>query len=124
MKLSRNQQGWTFLGVLTVLIVAGIFVSIGFKLTPAYTDHRTLKSLMTDTIRDRSLLSESKREIELSVIKRLRLNNMKMPKEFMKIEKDKGTVKLIVDYVIRVPIFYNVDALMTFKETYEGQELE
>ncbi len=35
MKLPHKQGGWTALGVLTVLIVAGIFVSIGFKLAPA-----------------------------------------------------------------------------------------
>jgi hypothetical protein len=124
MKLRRSQQGWTALGVLTVLIVAGIFVSIGFKLAPAYSDNRTLNSMMLDTVRDRALLSESKREIELAVLKRARLNNMALPKDYMKIEKDKGTVSLIVDYEVRVPIFHNVDAVMTFKETYEGQEIE
>ncbi len=123
-RLSKEQGGWTFTGVLLVLIVAGIFVSIGFKLAPVYADHDTLKSLMADTIQDRHLLSQSKRDIELSVIKRMRINNTKLPKDFMKISKEKGTVSIDIDYEIRLPIYGNVDAVVYFKELYEGQELE
>ncbi len=124
MKLPRKQKGWTALGLLTVMIVAGIFISVGFSLAPAYADHRTMQSMMTDTIRDRSLLSKRNREIQLSVIKRMQLNNTALPKGFMKISRDKGTVTIDIDYEIRVPIFANVDAVMSFKDSYEGQELE
>ena len=124
MKLPRKQQGWTALGLLAVMIVAGIFVSVGFKLAPVYADHNTLQALLTDTIRNRALLSKKKREIELSVIKRMRLNNTALPKDFMKIVKDKGSVFRKIDYEMRVPIVSNVDAVMSFKESYEGEELE
>ena len=124
MDYRKRQGGWTFTGLLLVLIVAGIFVAVGFKLAPAYADHETLKSLMSDTIRDRQLLSEHKAEIELSVIRRMRINNMKLPEKFMEISKDKGTVTLTIDYEIRIPIFANVDAVVYFNEVYEGQELD
>ncbi len=124
MTFAGRQRGWSFTGVLIVLMVAGIFVSVGFKLAPAYADHNTLKSIMTDTIRDRQLLSKSRRDIEISVIRRMRINNTKLPKDFMKISKDKGTVTIDINYDVRIPIFQNVDALVWFEEKYEGQELE
>ncbi len=122
--LMKKQQGWSFTGLMLVLMVAGLFVAVGFKLAPAYADHSTLKSIMEDVISDRHLLSEKKHDIRLTITKRLRLNNTTMPKDFLVIEKDKGTVKLIVNYELRVPMFYNVDALVYFDEVYEGRELD
>ena len=77
---------------------------------------------MVDTQRDQQLMAESKSEIELSLIKKLRINNMNLPKEFMKITKDKGDVFMDIDYEIRIPIFMNVDAVVSFKEQYVGRE--
>jgi uncharacterized membrane protein (DUF106 family) len=118
----HRQAGWSFLGLLGFLLVAGVFVTVAFKLVPAYTDHETLKSIMVDTQRDQQLMAESKSEIELSLIKKLRINNMNLPKEFMKITKDKGDVFMDIDYEIRIPIFMNVDAVVSFKEQYVGRE--
>ncbi len=124
MSLPQRQQGWSFTGLLIVLLVAGIFITVAFKLVPAYADYYTLTSIMEDTIEDRALISQRKHDIESSVIKRLRVNNMRLPKEFMTIEKDKGDVTLTIDYEIRTPLFHNVDAVMSFKQEYKGQELE
>ena len=122
MLLKHRQGGWSFLGLLGFLLVAGIFVSIGFKIVPAYTDHETLKSILVDTQRDQALMAKSKSDIELSMTKKLRINNMKLPEKFLKITKDKGDVFLDVDYEVRIPIFMNVDAVVSFKEQYIGRE--
>lgn len=120
-----RQGGWSFSGLLVVLVVAGIFVTVGFKLVPAYTDHQTLKSIMQSTISDRSLLSKSKREIQTGIRKKMGINNMRdIPKEYLKITKEKGEVFLDIDYEVRTPIFANVDAVVSFKEQYVGRELE
>lgn len=123
--MNRKQGGWTFLGVLALLIVAGIFVTVGFKLAPAYADHNTLKSIMTDVIADRHLLSERKHAIKSKLSHRYRTNSMyDFPQDAVTIEKDKGTVRLLVKYEKRIPIFANVDAVVYFEETYEGRELD
>tara|TARA_R110002094_G_scaffold43364_2_gene55501 strand:- start:2382 stop:2756 length:375 start_codon:yes stop_codon:yes gene_type:complete len=123
MRLVKHRQGgWSFLSLLVFLLVAGVFVSIGFKLVPAYTDHETLKSILVSTQNDRALMAKTKNEIELSLTKKLRINNMKLPEKFLKITKDKGDVFLDIDYEIRIPIFMNVDAVVSFKEQYIGRE--
>ncbi|MEH6649311.1 MAG: DUF4845 domain-containing protein [Motiliproteus sp.] len=120
-----RQGGWSFSGLLVVLVVVGIFVAVGFKLVPAYTDHETLKSIMQSTISDQALLSKSKREIKAGIGKKTRMNNMRdIPKDYVKITKEKGEVFLNIDYEIRIPIFANVDAVVSFKEQYVGRELE
>lgn len=123
MRLVKHRQGgWSFLSLLVFLLVAGVFVSIGFKLVPVYTDHETLKSILVSTQNDRALMAKTKNEIELSLTKKLRINNMKLPEKFLKITKDKGDVFLDIDYEIRIPIFMNVDAVVSFKEQYIGRE--
>ena len=123
MRLVKHRQGgWSFLSLLVFLLVAGVFVSIGFKLVPVYTDHETLKSILVSTQNDRALMAKTKNEIELSLTKKLRINNMKLPEKFLKITKDKGDVFLGIDYEIRIPIFMNVDAVVSFKEQYIGRE--
>lgn len=124
MTLKHRQAGWTFYGVLAFLLVAGTVVSVGFKLSPAYADWYTLKEVMESTANDRALLSKNPREIRNSLYKRMGINNLKLPKEFVTITKDKGDVFLDVDYEIRTPLFGNVDAVMTFKQRFAGKELE
>ncbi len=122
MHSTHRQAGWSFLGLLVFLLVAGVFVSVGFKLAPAYTDHQTLKSIMADTQRDQQLMARSKAEIKSSLNKKLSINNMNLPKEFMTITKDKGDVLMDIAYEVRIPIFMNVDAVVSFKEQYVGRE--
>ncbi|MFT6915080.1 MAG: hypothetical protein ACJAWL_001383 [Motiliproteus sp.] len=119
---THRQGGWSFLGLLIFLLVAGAFMTVGFKLVPAYTDHEALKSILVDTQRDQLLMAKSKQEIALNLTKKLRINNLSLPKEFIKISKDKGDVLMDVDYEIRMPIFMNVDAVVSFKEQYLGHE--
>lgn len=125
LKTRNRQGGWTFLGLLSILIVAGVFVAVGFKLAPAYQDHRTLQSILQDMVADRHLMSESKHAIKTRLSKRFTINSMyEFPRDAVKIEKDKGTVLLIAKYERRFPIFMNVDAVVHFDEVYEGQELD
>ncbi|WP_210396708.1 DUF4845 domain-containing protein [Motiliproteus sediminis] len=119
-----TQGGWSFTGLISVLTVAGIFLSIAFKLAPAYADFYTLQDIMESTTADRAELAKDMRTIKLNVEKKLGINNMKLPKDFLTISKDKGTVHFDVDYEIRTPIFHNVDAVMSFKQRFTGQELE
>ncbi len=124
MKLKQHQGGWSFLSLMTALIVVGVFVAVAFKLAPAYNDHQTLKSIMQSTQSDQQLMSQGKRDIRLGVGKKMRINNLDLPKEFLKITKEKGDVFLDVEYQVRIPIFANVDALVSFKEQYVGRELD
>lgn len=120
----KGQRGWTFSGLLAVLVVVGIFVGVAFKLAPAYTDFYTLESIMESVIQDRRLLAKPNTEVKLSIRRRMGINNLKLPQDFLSISRDKGTVHLDVDYEIRTPIFHNVDAVMSFKKRYSGQEVD
>jgi len=121
---SSRQAGWTFTGLISVLVVAGVFLSVGFKLAPAYADFYTLQDIMDATVADRAQLGRPNRDLLLDIGKKMRINNLQLPEKFVEIIRDKGTVHFDVSYEIRTPIFHNLDAVMTFKQRFTGQELE
>ncbi len=122
--MKDKQGGWSFLSLLTFLLIAGVFVTVAFKLVPAYTDHQTLNSIMQSTQSDQQLLSRNKREIIRGINKKMSINNMKLPEGYLKITQDKGDVLLDIAYEVRIPIFLNVDAVVSFKEQYVGRQLD
>ncbi len=122
-KWQHNQAGWTFTGLLFVLLVSGIFLSVAFKLGPHYADHYTLNTIMEEVVADRQLIGKKTFDVEAAIRKHLNMNNMHLPKDFLSIKRDQGDVTLSVNYVIQEPLFYNVDALITFSDTYVGQPL-
>jgi len=60
MKPTRKQQtGASFFSILIVLLVAGFFFSVAFKLYPAYLDYNTVDSVLTQVSTDRDELQKS-----------------------------------------------------------------
>ena len=120
MVLRNRQQGATFFSTMIVLIVAGIFLAVGFKLYPAYYDHYLIKSVVGDVAATPEEVSKPVNEIRNTLSKRLRINQVKLPaKEALKFTRDEGVMTISLKYDVRVPMFFNVDALVKFDEQYE-----
>ena len=117
----RKQQGASFFSILIVLIVAGIFFTVGFKLYPAYVDYATIDSVLTDVIEDREQLRQNPRQMRSNFNKKFRINQVKLPeKDSLLITKEKGVVRLELDYEVRIHMFKNVDAVVKFEKQYEA----
>ncbi|WP_151704121.1 DUF4845 domain-containing protein [Nitrincola alkalilacustris] len=115
-----SQRGATFFGVLSVLIVAGIFLTVGFKLYPAYWDHATINSVVKATSEDNEELARPPAQIRQNINRKFLINQVSLPsQDALKITEQSGMVKFELDYEIRVPMFYNVDAVVKFEEIYE-----
>lgn len=120
MVLRNRQQGATFFSTMIVLIVAGVFLAVGFKLYPAYYDHYLINSVVGDVAATPEEVSKPVNEIRNTLSKRLRINQVKLPaKEALKFTRDEGVMTISLKYDVRVPMFFNVDALVKFDEQYE-----
>jgi len=118
----KQQQGASFFSILLVLIVGGVFFSVGFKLYPAYTENMTINSILTDVISNPDELAKGKRGIQRDITKKLRINQVKLPsKDALKITEDKGFIRFNLKYEVRIPMFYNVDAMVKFEKQYEAR---
>lgn len=120
MAVHNTQRGASFFSMMIVLIVAGIFLSVGFKLYPAYWDHYLIKSVVTELAENRDEASLPVAEVKLLLSKRFRINQVNLPSpEALTIERDEGIITISLNYQVQVPMFSNVDALVKFDEQFE-----
>ena len=122
MSMRNKQQGMSFFSLIIILIIGGIFLSVGFKLYPAYWDNRLVTSVMEDLVASAETRDDSATQIRTKISKRLRINQVRLPiplKEAVVIEEDAGVKTITLKYDIVVPMFYNVDAVVKFHEQYE-----
>jgi len=65
-----QQRGIGFLNLLVVLMVGGIFFSVGFKLFSPYADHETFKSILESIVEDPEELAKPLDTIKRDIINR------------------------------------------------------
>lgn len=119
--VAHFQRGASFTSTLIGLIVAGIFFAVGFKLFSAYWDHATINSIVKTVSQDPDELSKSLRELRRDLDKKLYINQVELPeKDSLQIRLEEGVIYFDLVYEVRVPMFYNVDALVMFEEHYEA----
>lgn len=120
MKLFHKQKGmsgWSMLGLAMVFGFIGLLV---IKLTPVYVEGYSALDVAKKLEEDMALLRSSHREIDDKFFKRLNINSVRsVTKDNVTIKKTKDHVQFVMDYEVRVPIAYNVDAMVRFKHEFE-----
>jgi hypothetical protein len=119
---ASREQGASFVSILMVMIVIGVFLAVGFKLFTPYKDHATFKSIVENVIYDRDLVGKESRAIRRTIYDRAIINQVRAElsrEDFLKIENIDGKIHFDLVYEERVPMFYNVDAVVKFNEHYE-----
>jgi hypothetical protein len=122
-EVPKQQRGASFFGTLIVVLMVGTFVAIGFKLYSPYLEHQTIKSVVEAIIKDRSELAKPIAQIRSDIDKRFYINQVSLPdREDLEIRNEEGVLKFTLNYERRVPMFYNIDAVVKFNEAYEANK--
>ncbi len=117
----RQQRGASFLSVITFLIVAGFLFSIAFKLYPAYWDYYLIDTVLTDVSTSPAELKKPVALLKTDLQKKFRINQVQLPgPDALAINRERGVIHFDLSYEVRVPMFYNVDALVKFEKKYEA----
>lgn len=120
-KVRNCQKGASLLSIMIILIIGGIFFSVAFKLYPAYFDYKLVDSVLTDVSTDPEELSKPLIRLRQDLGKKFRINQVRLPeKDSLTIKQEKGVIRFNLNYEVRVPMFYNVDALVKFNKQYEA----
>jgi len=115
-----NERGASILATLIVIMVAGVFFTVGFKLYTPYMDHWTIKSIVENLTLDQDEIKKPIPEIRRDIERRLHINQVRLPeREDLKIEVKEGVLHFDLKYERRVPMFHNVDAVVKFEEHFE-----
>jgi len=122
-KLISRQQGMTVISWVLVLGLIAFFATLVLRLGPIYLENFQVKSILSGLDDMPNLSLKSKSELHKIFNKKLYINAIKTVQAGkggnFKITKQDKKLVIDVEYEVRQKIFYNIDALITFKEHYE-----
>jgi hypothetical protein len=116
-----NQQGMTFWGLLTISALFIFFAILFFKLLPPYMEYGKVKTALENLKVQPNVGTMEKPDIANALQRRFDIddvNNVDLKKDLL-VEKKPGTTKIRIKYERRVPIAYNVSALIDFEHSIQ-----
>ena len=120
-KSLQNQVGASTPIVIITLGMAAVILTLVFKLYPPIFEHWQVQSVVESFEDDADVTEISVTEIKKRFNKRLVINNVRnfKPNEWLFVTKDDGLLTIEVSYEVRVPVYRNIDAIMTFEKAFE-----
>ena len=118
--MKRTQRGMTLIGFIMVLAVVGVFIYMGMKLIPMYSEYYSLKQALSSLARDPGITNNDPAKIKDLLFRRLDISyasNIK-PEHVKIVRKDAGYL-MTVAYEVRKPLIANVDVVGRFDTTQE-----
>jgi hypothetical protein len=123
MKNYNKQQGASTPLVILFFAMAMIILTIAFKLYPAFYEHWQVTHVLEGFEEERDLPDLSANEIKTRFGKRLLTNNIRNfdSTENLTVTKQDGVITMYIEYEVRIPIYENIDAIVSFEESLEKQ---
>jgi hypothetical protein len=115
----ENQHGMTFWGLLVVAAIFIFFVVLFFKLLPPYMEHAKVKTSLENIAHQPDAGNMEKAQIKAALDRRFSIediNDVDLSKS-LSVEKKPGSMTIRIAYERRVPLAYNVTALIEFDDT-------
>jgi len=117
----KKQNGMTFWGLLVVGAVFAFFVLLFFKLLPPYLEHAKVKTALENISRQPGTSDMEKGLIRQAFDRRFNIddvNDIDLSKA-LTVEKKPSGMTIRIAYEKRVPLAYNVTALIEFDDTVQ-----
>lgn len=117
-KTIKRQRGLGMLQWALVIAVAGFFLLFAFKVVPLYAENRyvesALRSLETGGEKIENMTDA---EIKKKLGNFYMINNVRSegPTKNIHIDRRSEDLLITVDYETRVPLFYNIDLVLSFQ---------
>ncbi|TDQ40196.1 DUF4845 domain-containing protein [Thiopseudomonas denitrificans] len=119
---SAKQRGVSLTGWLVILILAGFFASVGFKLFPHYMDNRALDKMITAVDRDAAsgVRVHNVGEFYSHINKNMQVNNIRdlNAADIMDVRAEAGEFHVRLKYEVREKILKNIDLVVSFDKEY------
>lgn len=122
----KRQRGMSMSSWMIVIGLFGFFITLLFKMGPAYLDNYSVRSALKSMANSSPNLHDNDPDEIYSVIGRyFQINGVRnvKPKD-MKIVKELDRTLINHDYETRVPIFFNIDVVMKFRNQVDSSNIE
>ena len=113
--MKRTQGGMTLIGFILVLAVVGIFVYVGMKVIPMYSEYYAVKKSLDGLALEPGIANAPPDRIRNLFFRRLYVNYSENVKaENVKIERAPGGWHMTVKYEVRRELISNLDVVGNF----------
>jgi hypothetical protein len=114
--MRRTQSGITLLGFILILAVVGIFVYVGMKVIPMYSEYYSVKQSLKGLSLEPGIENASPDKIRNLFFRRLYVNySENVKRENVKIQRMEGGWNMTVKYEVRRPLISNLDVVGNFE---------
>lgn len=117
----QHQSGLTLIGFIIVLAVVGLFIYVGMKLVPMYTEYYSVKQALAGLAEEPGIGQQTPARIKDLFFRRLYMSysdNVK-PEHVKLTRLPTGGWTMDVNYELRKPIIANLDVVGRFSATQD-----
>jgi hypothetical protein len=113
--MKRTQKGITLIGFVITLAVAGMFVYMGMKVIPMYSEYYAVKQAVNGLGDEPGIASMDSQKIRDLFFRRLYVSYAENVKtENVKLTRKEAGWMMVVDYEVRRPLIANLDVVGRF----------
>jgi hypothetical protein len=116
--LPQTQHG-AFYSTVIIVAMFGLFLTATLKIAPAYMDNNVIVNTMEGIAANNNLADMSVSEIREALAKTLNVNNVTLDGDAVRILQEGSQTFVAIDYETRVPLFYNISAVVSFNNRFE-----
>lgn len=119
MRNGNRQNGMTFWGLLVIATLFIFFVVLFFKLLPPYMEYAKVKTALEGIAKQPGTSEMEKSQIKAAFDRRFNIDSVEDIdlNKALTVEKKPGSMTIRIAYERRVPLAYNVTALIEFDDT-------
>jgi hypothetical protein len=115
---ASKQQGLTLIGFVIVLAVVGLFIYVGMKLVPMYTEYYSVKQALKGLAEEPGIAKQDPKRIKDLFFRRLYMSysaNVKPEHVVLKRDANGAGWDMSVNYELRKPLIANLDVVGKFQ---------
>jgi hypothetical protein len=122
MQTISRQKGITIWGVLVVAALIVFFTILGVKLFPAYLEYFAVKTALENLAKQPGVGTMEKSDIKHAIQRRFDIEDVKGVdlNKHLFVEKKPGATVVRIAYEVRIPLFYNISALLDFEHSVQA----
>lgn len=118
--MKRTQRGMTLIGFLLVLAVVGVFIYMGMKLIPMYTEFYSVKQAMEGLSKEPGIAESDAAKVRDLLFRRFDISYVQSVKPTdVKLTRKEAGWLMVIEYEVRRPLIYNIDVVGHFKNEKE-----
>lgn len=115
MRINKNKQIGSSMYATMFIILVLIFVAVtAMKLWAPYFDDMAVKTALKNIAEEEPTRTMGPKDIRSSLNKRLQVNSVTLDKDEIIIKKEDGEVTIDIIYERRIPLYGNIDAVLSF----------